>query len=72
MAKANKIKDANSYVCIGGKPSGHAAGGVALKGSVCDINREMRIAYAQYVTMSGDTGMDLKADEMSVHTAAVK
>ena len=72
LAKANAIKDANNYVCIGGKPSGWAAGGVAGKGTVCDKNRGERVAYVQYVIQAGDTGMDLKADQMSMHTAAVK
>ena len=72
LAKAHKITDANNYVCLGGKPSGHAAGGVAFKGSVCTKGSYERIAYAQYVTMSGDTGMDLTAAQSTVHTAAVK
>jgi len=71
LANKHKITDANNYICLGGKPSGHGAGGVAFKGVVCDLSRQSRVAYTQYVTMSGDTGMDLNAAQMTVHTAAV-
>ena len=71
LAKAHKIKDANLYMCIGGKPTLHGAGGVAMKGTVCDKSLTMRAAYIQYVTMSADTGMTLPADQMTEHTAAV-
>jgi hypothetical protein len=71
LAKAHSITDANNYVCIGGKPTGHPGGGVAYKGTVCDKDRSQRVAYTQYITMSGDTGMALSADKMTQHTAAV-
>merc|ERR1712038_1144730 len=71
LAKAHKIKDANLYMCIGGKPTLHGAGGVAMKGTVCDKSLTMRAAYIQYVTMSADTGMTLPAEKMTEHTAAV-
>jgi len=73
LAKAHRIQDANLYVCIGGKPAtwGAGAGGVSMKGTVCDKSVVMRAAYIQYVTQSGDTGMDLKADQMATYTSAV-
>ena len=58
-------------MCIGGKPTLHGAGGVAMKGTVCDKSLTMRAAYIQYVTMSADTGMTLPAEKMTEHTAAV-
>ena len=74
LAKAYKIKDANLYLCIGGKPAtwGAGAGGVSMKGTVCDKSIVMRSAYVQYVTQSADTGMDLAADKMASYTSAVR
>lgn len=71
LAKAYKISDANTYICLGGKPKLHAAGGVTMKGTVCDKNLEMRPAYIQYVTMSGDTGETLNAVQQTKQTATV-
>jgi hypothetical protein len=71
LAAAHSIKDANNYICIGGKPTGHSGGGVAYKGSVCDKSRSERVAYTQYITMGGDLGLTLSADKMTKHTAAV-
>ena len=74
LAKAYKIKDANLYLCIGGKPAtwGAGAGGVSMKGTVCDKSIVMRSAYVQYVTQSADTGMDLPKDKMATYTSAVR
>ena len=72
LAKANKIKDANMYFCIGGKPTGHAAGGVTMKGTVCDKSLMMRTAYIQYVTMAGDTGMPISGALATKTTGAVR
>ena len=74
LAKAYKIKDANLYLCIGGKPAtwGAGAGGVSMKGTVYDKSIVMRSAYVQYVTQSADTGMDLAADKMASYTSAVR
>jgi len=73
LAKAYKIKDANLYLCIGGKPAtwGAGAGGVSMKGTVCDKSIVMRSAYVQYVTQSADTGMDLPKEKMATYTSAV-
>ena len=74
LAKAYKIQDSNLYICIGGKPAtwGAGAGGVSMKGTVCDKSVVMRSAYIQYVTQAADTGMDLKADQMAGYTSAVR
>ena len=71
LAKAHSIKDANNYICIGGKPTKYPGGGVAMKGTVCEKSVEMRAAYVQYVVESGDTGMPLSPKKMTQHTAAV-
>ena len=71
LTKAYSIKDANNYICIGGKPKEHPSGGVAMKGTVCEMRAESRIAFVQYVVMAGDTGMNLTAAQMTSHTAAV-
>ena len=71
LAEAHSITDANNYICIGGKPTGHSAGGVAYKGTVCDKSRSQRVAYTQYITMGGALGLTLSADQMTKHTAAV-
>ena len=74
LAKAYKIQDSNLYICIGGKPAtwGAGAGGVSMKGTVCDKSIVMRSAYVQYVTQSADTGMDLPADKMAQYTSGVR
>ena len=59
-------------MCIGGKPTGHGAGGVAMKGTVCDKSLMMRAAYIQYVTMAADTGMPVSGAEATKHTGAVR
>ena len=71
LAEKHSIKDANNYICIGGKPKTHSAGGVAYKGTVCDKALSQRVAYTQYITQSGDTGMPLSAEKATYHTAAV-
>ena len=71
LAEAHSIKDANNYVCIGGKPTTHSAGGVAYKGSVCDKSRSQRVSFTQYITMGGALGLTLSKDKMTQHTAAV-
>ena len=61
-------------MCIGGKSAtwGAGAGGVSMKGTVCDKSVVMRSAYVQYVTQSADTGMDLPADKMAQYTSGVR
>ena len=71
LAAAHSIKDANNYVCIGGKPTGHSAGGVAYKGTVCVKSLSSRVAFTQYITFGGEFGLTFSADEMTKHTAAV-
>ena len=72
LAKANKITDANTYVCIGGKPkTDNGAGGVSMLGTVCDKVHSMRAAYVQYVTTTPEMGMTLNAEGMTKHTAMV-
>ena len=72
LAKANKITDANTYVCIGGKPkTDNGAGGVSMLGTVCDKEHSQRAAYVQYVTTTPELGMTLNAEGMTKHTAMV-
>jgi len=72
LAKANKITDANTYVCIGGKPkTDNGAGGVSMLGTVCDKEHSQRTAYVQYVTTTPELGMTLNAEGMTKHTAMV-
>ena len=72
LAKANKITDANIYVCLGGKPTGRPGGGVASLATVCDSDRSTRAAYIQYVTMSGDTQKAVPAAQQAKYTGAVR
>ena len=71
LAKKHKIQDANFYFCLGGRPTLHAAGGVAEKGAVCDSNVGGRAAFTQYIVESSKTGMPLSKAAAKVVTAEV-
>ena len=71
LAKAHKIQNANSYICIGGRPKTHEAGGVAGKGTVCDKDVTGRTTFVQQVTMSGQTGELLSTAASKVVTSEV-
>ena len=71
LAKAHKIQNANSYICIGGRPKTHEAGGIAGKGTVCDKDVTGRTTFVQQVTMSGQTGELLSTAASKVVTSEV-
>lgn len=71
LAKAHKIQDANNYICVGGKPTSHSAGGVAYKGSVCDKATSQRVAYVQWMTVSTLTEMPFPSQEEESWATAV-
>jgi len=71
LAKAHKIQNANSYICIGGRPKTHEAGGIAGKGTVCQKMVDGRVTFVQQVTMSGQTGELLSTAASKVVTAEI-